>query len=252
MKNLYNIIPLFFIFCLYLQPVMAQENDHRDIFEGKIEKAPLNPVLRQVVYKGRTQIKDQDLRSQTFDFNAFTMERRALKGNHKLSGTLSLLEKGMLRFVDSQQQLIQISYNVPDNLEFAQGYKIENALFALNDDSDPGQTAKEFVVMESNALSFGFVWKTNAEPVEITFKDKISLKQESIPVKDAKPGYYPVTLKIETDNGSTTLKSGESKTVIHNGKTYMCYVQQSTYLMSDEDGGCSNGGYILHAMLSRK
>ena len=251
MKNLYNIIPLFLIFCLYLQPVMAQDNDHRDIFEGKVDEAPLNPVLRQVVYKG-TEVTAQDLRSHSFDFNAFTMERKAFKGNHQLSGTLSLADKGMLRFVDDQQQSIQISYNVPDNLEFTQGYKIENALLELNDNSDPGMTAKKFVVMESNALSFGFVWKTDAEPVEINFKDKISLKQEPIDLNEAKPGYYPVTVKIETDSGSTTLKAGESKTVIHNGKTYMCYVQQSTYLTSDDDGGCSGGGYILHAMLSRR
>ena len=252
MKNFKTIIPVIFAFCILQFTGYSQEGHHRKIFEGKVEEAPSNPILQQVTYKGNSQIKDQDLIQHTFNFSVFNSERKAIEGTQEFRGILTIKEKGMMQFETLQNQPLLISYLVPENLEFNREFKIDNALLKISDFSNPGESKKEIMVLSDSALMFGFIWKTDAKPIEIKTTENISLKQEPIVTANVKAGYIPVVLKLETDGGSMSLKAGESKSFEHKGKTYLCYIEQSTYLVSDDDGGCAGGGYILKAMLRVK
>lgn len=249
MKNLKIILivllPLWFIhFESY-----GQQNEAAKPFEGKVEQAPLNPVLKQVRYTGNSEGKDQDLTQKTFNFSVFNSERQAVVGKSEFNGSLNIVEKGRMRFLTNEEQSLLISYKVPDKLEFDRALKLDDAVLKIREFSNPGGARTEVLVTNKEDLLFSFIWKTDTKPLALVTENNLKIKQEAISNVSIEAGYIPLQVQIETDKDAIVLKAGETKSFTHKGKKYICFVEQSTYLVANNNGGCEGEGYILKAII---
>lgn len=249
MKNIYKITFLFFSALLHTV-VIAQDN--REIFEGKVNEAPLNSVLKAVTYNGGDKPGEQTINSDVFDMNVFNAENETFTGTKTFEGFLSYVREGLLQLTTSQEETMYISYAFPRDHKLDQGYAIEDAVLKVSNLSDPGSSIKEIVLRNPESLEVAFLWKSLHEPIAFESSESILLFQDSLDMEKVEKGYHPTTLNLKAGGETIPLKAGESKVFRHNGQDYTCYVQESTFLKAEDDGGCSGSSYILRAFIIKK
>lgn len=223
------------------------QDDHRDIFEDKAKVGPLNPVLRPVTLKG-TDTKPVQSNPYLLDFH-FEQLTRVIKDS--LSQVQIQFEKPGEIIVTTKDRPLTIRYALPDALRFKDQQTLEDAILILNSSNQPDGPQKRVIIEEKNKLDTAFFWETHAAAFSYKTADGLLIEQESISDdQEQREGYKNISLFVFADGQKQELVLGKPLRFSHKGEEYIAYAQESSYLYSDDDGGCASGGYILRAVIS--
>lgn len=229
----------------FLYTATAQE--HRDVFEGKAQVGPLNAVLRPVTIKD-SDTKPRQTSPYLLDFH---IEHPTGNINDSLLQAQVQFEKLGEIIVSTKERPLIIRYALPDGLRFKQQDAIEQATLILRSSNRPEGPQKRVIIEEKNQMNTAFFWESHASAFSYKTVDGLRIEQE--PVHDSyeqKKGYIKVPLSVYANGQKQLLELGKPLRFQHNGKEYIGYALESSYLQAEDDGGCASGGYIIRAIIS--
>lgn len=242
-----TIIHILILSCAMSLGFMANAQDHRDIFEDKAKVGPLNPVLRPVTLKG-TDTKPVLSNPFLLDFH-YEQLIRVIKDS--LSQVQIQFEKPGEIIVTTKDRPLTIRYALPDAIRFKDQQAMEDAVLILKSSNQPDGPQKRVIIEEKNQLNTAFFWETHAATFSFKTADGLLLEQESMKDdQEQKAGYKNIPLFVLADGQKQELVLGKPLRFSHKGEDYIAYAQESSYLYTEDDGGCASGGYIIRAIVS--
>lgn len=227
----------------------ANAQEHRAIFEGKAQVGPLNPILRPVTMKD-TDTKPRQTNPYFLDFQIATPTGNI---NDSLYNAQVQFEKLGEIIISNKERPLTLRYGLPQGLVFKKEQSIKEATVILNATNNPSSAQKRFEIKEKNHLDTAFFWEINATAFSYKTDDGLLIEQELIDDDTNKQtkGYNSIPLAIYADGQKHSLDLGKPLQFRHKGINYIAYALESSYLNSEDNGGCANGGYIIRVVISK-
>jgi len=228
-----------------------QTQNNNDIFEGNVSVGPLNPVLRPVTIKDTPDIKPNSNQAFALDYNIIDVEKQVLEEGKFFPVTISIgKERGMLD-VALENRTLTIQYALPEGLAYSSNYTLEEARLNFTTLNGPSGIQKEIEIIDQNTLDTAFFWGTRAIPFSYQTENKLRVVQKQVSTNSVESGYIPVPLYIIADEKEIQVTLGKSTPFSYQGKKYIAYALESSFLIDPNNGGCTNGGYIIRCVISK-
>jgi hypothetical protein len=225
----------------------AEAQEHRDIFEGKAHVGPLNPILRSVTIKD-SSTKPRETSPYLLDFH---FPHPTGNINDPLRQAQVQFEKLGEIIVTTKERPFIMRYALPSGLGFKEQETIDEATVILKSSSMPDGPQKRVIINQKDQMNTAFFWETHSAAFSYKTPDGLLIEQE--PINDSyeqREGYVRVPLTVFANGQKQPLEPGKPLRFEHNGREYVGYALESSYLYADDDGGCASGGYIIRAIIS--